>query len=105
MCNSIIGSEKDERETFINAVLNNFADDITDRVFGSIRDNDTLYAKYKQFDDQYTLNRELGKAVKDKFNLNDLHNPDGSICECNDPKCRLIESYTRHEIKDCNANK
>lgn len=86
---------------FIKKVLNQFADNITDRVFLMIQNDPELMQDYLKLLENRgvnggstlkTLNSEIGEAIKIKFNL-------GNIKICPNPKSTLIRnSYTRHKI-------
>ena len=80
---------------FIEKVLNRFAGDITDRVFLMIQNDSELmqnYLKLVESKGLSTVNAQIGKAVKIKFNLENSE-------RCKKPKSTLIKnSYKRHEI-------
>lgn len=85
---------------FINKVLLNFTENITDRVFLSIQNDNELLREYlklisaKRNDfgiDQ--INQEIGRAVKEVFDLDNIE-------ELGKPQSSLILStYTRHRPK------
>jgi hypothetical protein len=83
--------------SFSDKVLARFADNITDRVFLMIQTDRELMQEYLALIDRKntsgvdhdTLRRQLGKAIKDKFNLDNLD-------ECKKPESFLIGKYTRH---------
>ena len=81
---------------YIDTVLNKFADTITGQVFLMIQNDKELMQEYLNLmgndTDPHTLNCELGKRIKSKFNLKNAG-------RCNDPKSTLIRSYERHKIK------
>lgn len=82
---------------FIDEVLNQFAGDITDKVFLMIQNDPKLMEKYLKLinkSDLNTLNAKIGRAVKEKFNLD-------NIGKCDKQKSTLIiDSYERHKIKE-----
>ena len=86
--------------TFIEKVLAKFADNITDRVFLMVQGDKELMNEYqKLFDkknasgvDLDTLNSHLGKAIKVRFNLD-------NIGLCDTPESTLLRTYERHISK------
>jgi hypothetical protein len=81
------------KEQFIRMVLDNFTQEITDRVFLSIEEDPNLLNEYLDQISACTrkeINAALGKAIKLHFNLqNDGIN--------NTPKSFLIKTlYTKH---------
>jgi len=80
---------------YAKQVVENFITDITDHVFLSIERNDNSMREYMSNVNRYGLdavNTAIGKNVKELLNIEN----DG---ENNEPKSRLIKSYTRHKIK------
>jgi len=81
---------------FIEKVLNRFAGDITDRVFLMIQNDPELMREYLRLlsnVDLDNLNRDIGRAVRTKFNLD-------NIGRCHDNlQSSLINSYEKHKIK------
>ena len=87
-------------EQFIKKVLDQFTDDITDRVFLMIQNDSELMGEYLNLLDRHkenidldTLNSNIGKYIKNHLNLD-------NIDECKDPKSTLIQTFTRHKIKN-----
>ncbi|MFH1395637.1 MAG: hypothetical protein ABIH09_05725 [Candidatus Omnitrophota bacterium] len=85
---------------FMDKVLNQFAENITDRIFLSIQNDNDLMAEYLDLLDKHkdnidlkTLNSNIGKYIKEIFNLE-------NIDECDKPKSTLIRTFTRHKIKN-----
>ena len=78
---------------YAEKVVKNFITDITDHVFCNIeRDND-LMREYMDSVNLYQLeavNTTIGKKVRELLNLKNTG-------ENNNPKSRLIKSYTKHE--------
>jgi hypothetical protein len=77
---------------YAEQVVRNFITHITDHVFLSIERDDALMREYMSNVGRYGLdavNQAIGKKVKEILALNN----DG---ESEDPKSRLIKSYTRH---------
>lgn len=85
-----------ELETFKNQALEQFTKKITDIFFQYIEQDRQLLQDYLSTigreSDLDTVNKCLGKAVKDHFNLENGN-------ENNDPKSKLIKSYTEHRIE------
>ena len=78
---------------YAEQVVNNFITDITDHVFLNIERNDDLMREYMSNVGLYKLepvNIAIGKKVKELLNLENNG-------ESNEPKSRLIKSYTRHK--------
>lgn len=86
---------------FLRKVLNQFADDITDKVFLLIQNDKELMAEYLMLIAQdgsisaaKKINGEIGKAVKTAFKL-------GNCGKCDKPKSTLIQDeYTRHSVDE-----
>jgi len=83
-------------KSYIDKILNKFTEDITDRVFLMIQNDKELMQEYIDLlasgTDPHTLNCELGKQIKVKFNLENSG-------RCTVPKSTLICSYERHKVK------
>lgn len=82
-------------EKFIQKVLEKFTKQITDQVFLMIQNDRDLYIEYCNqchSQDKNKLNRDLGKAVKEYF---DLVNLDEAKLE--EVKSVLITSYTKQK--------
>jgi len=81
---------------YAEKVVKNFIIDITDHVFCNIeRDND-LMREYMDSVNLYQLevvNTTIGKKVRELLNLKNTG-------ENNNPKSRLIKSYTKHETQE-----
>jgi len=82
-------------DNFFNEVFDKFSKDITNRIFLMIENDPELMDKYSSLvgDDKKikdNLNTELGKAIKKKYNLE-------NIKENKNPESSLIESYTEHK--------
>jgi len=78
---------------YAQQVVNNFITDITDHVFLSIEQDDSLMREYMTNVNRYGLeavNMAIGEQVKE---LLDLKNAEKN----NKPKSRLIKVYTRHK--------
>lgn len=80
---------------FVNKVLEKFTKQITDQVFLMIQNDRSLYAEYcNQCHSQGkdNLNRDLGKAIKEHFELINLDE-----AKLEEVKSVLITSYTKHK--------
>ncbi len=80
---------------FTQKVLEKFTEQITDQVFLMIQNDRSLYTEYcNQCHSQgkENLNRELGNAVKDYYNLKN-----GDKAKLEEVKSVLITSYTKHK--------
>jgi hypothetical protein len=78
---------------YAEQVVNNFITDITDHVFLNIERNDKLMRDYMINVGLYGLdavNTTIGKKVKEQLSLENSG-------ESDEPKSRLIKSYTRHK--------
>lgn len=88
-------------QNFLRKTLNQFADDITDKVFLLIQNDQKLMTEYLMLISQdgsksaaRKINGEIGKAVKAAFKL-------GNCGKCNKPKSSLIQDeYTRHSVDE-----
>lgn len=85
---------------FMDKTLNQFAEDITDRIFLMIQNDKKLMADYLDLLDKHkdnvdlnTLNSNIGKYIKEVFNLDNMD-------ECTKPKSTLIQTFTKHKIKN-----
>jgi len=81
---------------YAEQVVNNFITDITDHVFLSIERDDILMREYMGNVNSYGLdavNMAIGKKVWDILKLDNLD-------EKGKPKSRLIQTYTRHKIRN-----
>ena len=86
--------------SFITQVLNQFSDNITDRIFLMIQEDKELMNEYLNLLDRKnssgvdldTLNSHVGKAIRTKFNLD-------NIGISKKPKSTLIKTYERHITK------
>ena len=79
---------------YAEAVLKGFVKDITDYVFLSIQNDDSLMRDYQTNVNRYGLdmvNMAIGEKVKTLLNLDN----DG---ENKNPKSHLIKSYTYHKL-------
>jgi hypothetical protein len=80
---------------YAEKVVNDFIIDITDYVFLSIEQDDDRMRKHLRSVSDLGLdevNTTIGKKVKEILHLE-------NIDENNEPKSRLIKSYTRHKVK------
>ncbi len=88
-------------QEFIRKVLNKFALDITDKIFLLIQNDHELMGEYLTLisnkksaeNTAHGLNSQIGRAVREKFNLDNCGNS-------NKPKSTLIEDYKKHKIKN-----
>jgi len=85
-------------EQFMKKALNQFIEDVTDKIFLMIQNDNKLMREYldllnrhKENIDLDTLNRNIGKYIKNHLNL-------GNMDECKNPKSTLIRTFTRHKI-------
>jgi spore maturation protein SpmA len=77
---------------YVEQVVDRFIYEITDHLFLSIEKDDELMREYILNVGNYgldNLNRAIGKKIKEKLSLENGE-------ENNNPKSRLIKSYTRH---------
>lgn len=85
---------------FNEKVISRFTDEITDMVFQYILDDEELMDIYLDLiseHDRKTVNSQLGKAIKIRFNIDNI-SVNGEI-QKGDPKCVLIKTnYTRHKL-------
>ena len=88
-----------EMKKFIEKVLGQFVDDITDKVFLMIQNDSKLMEDYLGLLDRHkgnidlnTLNSNIGKHIKECLNLDNIN-------ESKEPKSTLIQTFTRHKIK------
>jgi hypothetical protein len=75
-------------------IVNSFIFDITDYVFLSIEQNDIIMCEYMTNVNRYGLeavNMAIGLKIKELLSLE-------NDCENNNPRSRLIKSYTCHKI-------
>jgi len=80
---------------YAEQVVNDFITDITDHLFLSIEREDKLIREYMKNVNRYGLdavNMTIGRKVKEILNLENLDENDN-------PKSRIIQSYTRHKTK------
>jgi hypothetical protein len=79
---------------FKEKALRRFTDEITDLFFQYIENDRELMLDYLSAigrdSDLDTVNRDLGRAIKDFFDLENLP-------ENKKPKSKLIKTYTRHK--------
>jgi hypothetical protein len=78
---------------YAEKVVKNFITDITDHVFCNIERDNELMREYMDSVNLYQLeavNTTIGKKVRELLNLKNTG-------ENNNPKSRLIKSYTKHE--------
>jgi len=83
-------------DTYAEKVVKDFITDITDYVFLAIEQNDDLMREYTSNVNSNGLtdvNTSIGKKVKELLNLEN----DGEVKA---RKSRLIETYTKHKIKE-----
>lgn len=87
-------------EQFIKKILNQFTEDITDKIFLMIQNDNKLMGEYLDLLDRHkenidldTLNSNIGKYIKNHLNLDNMD-------ECKTPKSTLIRTFTRHKIKN-----
>ena len=81
---------------YAEKVVKNFITDITDHVFCNIERDNELMREYMDSVNLYQLeavNTTIGKKVKELLNLKNTG-------ENNNPKSRLIKSYTKHETQE-----
>ncbi len=92
--NKVLGKFSDQITN--REVLENIADDITDRVFLMIKNVKELKKEYDALvnsgTNKHGLNSILGKKIPARFNLKN----EG---RCKHPQSTLIRSYERHKIK------
>jgi len=75
-------------------IIDNFILNITDYVFLSIEQDDIIMREYMTNVNRYGLdavNMAIGLKIKEQLSLE-------NDCENNNPKSRLIKSYTCHKI-------
>jgi len=79
---------------YVEKVVRNFIENITDELFLSIEHDDERMREYMTNVNRFgleELNRALGLKIKERLNLE----YDG---EDHSPTSRLIKSYTRHKV-------
>lgn len=79
-----------DTNTFITTVLNRFSQEITDEVFLMIQNDRELMHMYLTLiskNDQGSVNRSLGKAVKARYGLDNLPTREDN------PRSSLIKSH------------
>ena len=82
-------------EEFAQKVTDRFNEELTDLVFQYIENDAELmhdYLRQVSFKDLDTVNKALGMKIKEKFGVENLN-------RCNNPKSKLIKSYTKHISK------
>lgn len=85
----------DTLDGFIDEILKTFNRDITDRVFLMIEEDKSLMQNYLSIVSTSgldTVNKAIGKRIKSYYDLENLE-------ENNNPKSKLIKSYTEHSKK------
>ncbi|KUG26974.1 hypothetical protein ASZ90_003177 [hydrocarbon metagenome] len=85
----------DTLDGFIDEILKTFNRDITDRVFLMIEEDKSLMQNYLRIVSTSgldTVNKAIGKRIKSYYDLENLE-------ENNNPKSKLIKSYTEHSKK------
>jgi len=78
---------------YAEQIVNNFIHDITDHLFLSIEHDDKLMREYMTNVNRFgldQLNMTIGMKIKERLSLENNG-------ENNNPKSRLIKSYTYHE--------
>lgn len=79
-------------EEFAQKVINKFNEELTDLVFLYIENDTELMHDYLRLvsdKDLDTVNKALGRKIKEKFDLDNLE-------RTTKPKSKLIQSYTKH---------
>jgi hypothetical protein len=79
---------------YAELVVSRFITDITDYVFLAIERDDEAMREYMSKVNEFELkpvNTTIGKKVKEMLNLE-------NIGECDTPKSRIIQTYTRHKV-------
>ena len=79
-------------EEFAQKVIDKFNEELTDLVFQYIENDAELMHDYLRLisdKDLDTVNKALGKKIKEKFGVENLE-------RSNNPKSKLIQSYTKH---------
>jgi len=79
---------------YANHVVDNFINDITDHLFLSIERDDDLMREYMTNVNRFGLdqvNMTIGMKIKERLSLENGE-------ENNNPKSRLIKSYTYHNV-------
>lgn len=82
-------------EEFAQKVINQFNEELTDLVFQYIENDAELMHDYLRLvsdKDLDTVNKALGRKIKEKFGVDNLERD-------NNPKSKLIQSYTKHISK------
>jgi len=82
-----------------NKVIKSFnekiSEDVTDRIFLMIEQNEELMKEYRELahsdKSKRGLNSRLGRLIREEFHLK-------NIGRCYTPKSKLIHSYERHSI-------
>lgn len=86
---------------FNNKVIERFSAEMTDKIFQYIIENNDLMDQYLDLvaeKGRKTVNAQLGKAIKVRFDVENLEEDDVTIK--GNPKCVLIKTkYTKHEPK------
>jgi len=84
-----------DRDTYIDKVIREFTDEITDCVFLMIQNDSTLKQEYENLTrndgEKHALNSQLGKRVREVLRLSNAG-------RCDRPKSTLISSYERHKV-------
>ncbi len=86
-----------KNESIAEKALEAIVEDITDHVFSMIQDDRDLMQSYIEqvtTDGRDTVNRTIGKYVKNRLNLTNKDE------RGNDPHSTLISSYEKHGLKD-----
>lgn len=79
-------------EKFAQDVVEKFSKELTDLVFLFIENDKNLMHEYLRLVSDYDLdkvNRDLGKKIKEKFNVENIGRTGAT-------KSKLIQSYTQH---------
>jgi len=82
-------------EKFAQKVTDKFNEELTDLVFQYIENNGDLMHDYLRLvsdKDLETVNKVLDRKIKEKFGVENLD-------RSNNPKSKLIQSYTKHVAK------
>ncbi len=81
-------------EEFAQKVITKFNEELTDLVFQYIENDTELMRDYLRLvsdKDLDTVNKGLGRKIKEKFDVDNLE-------RSNNPKSKLIQSYTKHTL-------
>ena len=82
-----------EMKKFIEKVLNQFVNDIIDKVFLMIQNDSKLKEDYLDLLDKHsTLNSNISRYIRNYLNLD-------NIGKSKEPKSTLIQTFTKHKIK------